>query len=61
MRQQALADGEARETLAFQHQHIVTVALEQGGGDRAGGAGADHHDLALFDFKRLHMGCVPRY
>ncbi|MNR34478.1 hypothetical protein D3C85_1522530 [compost metagenome] len=61
VRQQALADGEAREALAFQHQHVVPLAFEQGAGDGARWAGTDHNDLALFDFKRLHMGFVPRY
>ena len=50
MRQQAFADGETREVLALDDQHIVTVAFEQGRRDRAGRPGTNHHHLTTFHF-----------
>ena len=46
VRQQAFADYEAGEMLLFEHAHGKTVFEQQGGGDCAGGAGADDGDIA---------------
>ncbi|MNJ04422.1 hypothetical protein D3C73_1651800 [compost metagenome] len=48
MGQQAFADGKARELLAFQHQHIVALPLEQRGRDRASGACPNDDDFTMF-------------
>ncbi len=47
VRQQALADGEAREALALEDQHVMALALEQRAGDGTGRAGTDDHDFTL--------------
>ena len=46
VRQQAFADDEAGEMLLFEHAHGKAVFEQQGGGDCAGGAGADDGDIA---------------
>jgi len=48
LRQQALADGEARELLALQHQHLAALLAQHRRGHRTGRAGADDQDLGTF-------------
>ena len=48
VRQQAFADGEAREVLALDDQYIMAFAFEQGSRDCTGGPGTNHHHLTTF-------------
>ncbi len=48
LRQQALADGKARELLAFDDQHPAPLLAQQARGDRAGRARADDEDVGVF-------------
>ena len=60
VRQQAFADGKAWEMLTLDHQHVMTLAFEQRGGDGTRRACADDHDLATFHFNGGHGGSLPR-
>ncbi len=53
LRQQALADGEARELLAFQDQHAASLLAQHRRRHRARRARADDQDFRLFDFHSL--------
>ncbi|KAI1695956.1 hypothetical protein Ddc_20780 [Ditylenchus destructor] len=50
--QQAFTDGKARELLAFEHQDVMPLALEQRGGHCPGGACPDDNHFPMF-----HAGC----
>ncbi|MNE43401.1 hypothetical protein D3C80_1375720 [compost metagenome] len=58
MGQQAFTDGKPWKMLPLDHQHIVSLALEQRGGDGAGRSGADDHDLAAFHLNGWHGGSL---
>ncbi len=57
--QQAFTDGKPWKMLALDHQHIVSLAFEQCGGDGTGWTGADDHDLTTFHFNGWHGGSLP--
>ncbi|EEG23110.1 hypothetical protein EIKCOROL_02245 [Eikenella corrodens ATCC 23834] len=56
VRQQAFADDEAGEMLFFEHAHGKAVFEQQGGGDCAGGAGADDGDIAGLGHVLVSLG-----
>jgi hypothetical protein len=48
VRQQALADREARKALRLQHHDVPAAPLQQRAGNRPGRAGADHDHIVSF-------------
>ncbi|MNZ80477.1 hypothetical protein D3C78_991120 [compost metagenome] len=59
MGQQAFTNGKTWKMLTLDHQHIVSLALEQRGGDGTRRTGTDDHDLAAFHFNGWHEGSLP--
>ncbi|MNF75524.1 hypothetical protein D3C84_575920 [compost metagenome] len=59
MGQQAFTNGKTWKMLTLDHQHIVSLALEQRGGDGTRRTGTDDHDLAAFHFNGWHGGSLP--
>src|SRR5690606_9072802 len=59
MGKQAFADGKTRKLLAFDDQHIVSIALEQCRRDGPGRTRADDDDRATFRISYWHKISLP--